>query len=313
MKMRIDFESLYGSLTGQFVGNQKRINISSALAVYYGISGDNYLRLAFRSSVVPPKLESTQLLRVEQGKEGDNIYWTCFDLLSHEARAAFFAFCQNMVEVVVETETEKQALNRLKKRFISWKALFKKKSTKAISVELIQGLFGELYFLNNYMAEKYGITSAVSAWGGPESTSKDFAIGTDWYEIKTIGTSAACVKISSLAQLSSDMPGVLAILRAERMPNEFSNGQSSIAEMISIILEQTDDEAVESMLLSKIALYGISVTDESFAMKFDIKSLKRYSVKNGFPRITISDVPYTEINNVSYEISVAAINQFLED
>lgn len=311
--MRIDFEALYNSLTEQFVGNQKRINFSSALAVYYGITRDNYMRLAFRSTIVPPKLESTQCLRVEQGKEGENIYWTCFDLLSHEARAAFFAFCQNMIEAVTGLVTEKQSLNNLKKRYISWKSLFKKKPPHSISSEVVQGLFGELYFLNDFITDKYGVSVGISSWGGPEATSKDFAIGADWYEVKTIGVAAACVKISSLAQLSSDDPGVLAILKVERMPAEFTNGQSSIAELISCILEKIDDESIQSLFLSKIALYGISVTDESFATKFDIKSLKKYSVKPGFPRITLNEVPFPEINDVSYEISVAAINPFLED
>ena len=38
------------------------------------------------SSVPTPKLESTKLLKVYQGRESDNVYWTCFDLLKKKEK-----------------------------------------------------------------------------------------------------------------------------------------------------------------------------------------------------------------------------------
>ena len=60
---------------------------------------------------------------------------------------------------------------------------------------MIQGLFGEMYFLKNYMIPKFGINSAIFSWSGPEQTSKDFSLENNWFEIKTISAKSSLVKI----------------------------------------------------------------------------------------------------------------------
>lgn len=310
-----NFENLYDSVRGQYSGFQKKIDIQSPISAYYGISPDGYLRLAFRSSVAAPKMESTKLLRVEQGKESNKVYWCCFDLLSNDAKSAFYAFCENLVEAIVapSSSNEYDVLLKLRKRYISWKALFKKTPAKNASFEVIQGLFGELYFMWSYMIPKYGSVESVRAWGGSAYTSKDFAIGNDWFEVKTIGVNTACVSISSLGQLTADTPGRLVVIHAEHMPDEFSNGESSIPELLSKILSTIDDETIEGILLSQVAAIGVDITNPITATKFDCRSLEKYIVADGFPRITIETVPFPEITNVRYDISVAAIARFLEE
>ena len=43
--MTIDFESLYSEMTNELSDNQKRINIPSALNVFYGLSKDGFYLL----------------------------------------------------------------------------------------------------------------------------------------------------------------------------------------------------------------------------------------------------------------------------
>ena len=76
MTIMIDFEKIYDSFTDELAGNQKRLDVDTVLGVYYGVSSDGCLRLSFLSSVPTPKLESTKLLKVYQGRESDNVYWT---------------------------------------------------------------------------------------------------------------------------------------------------------------------------------------------------------------------------------------------
>ena len=308
--MTIDFEELFASLPQHYEGKQKRVGIISAVGVLYGVSHDGYLRLAFLSKTQPPKLESTRLLRIVDGEESPGVYWLCFDLLSNDVKAAFFAFCQNMAEAVQEAGSETEAWAKLRRRYSNWKTLFRNSPKPTIDKKKVQGLFGELYFLKNHMLTNHPVNEAIMSWGGPNATSKDFAINTEWYEVKTIGVSAPCVEISSLAQLSSTYPGKLVVIRAESMPIEFSNG---ISELISGILAEVVDEAVEATLLEKVASYGVGVSDEAFAIKFDVKSLRKYQVIPGFPRITVDDAPYSEIVDVQYSISVAAIEPFAEE
>ena len=311
--MRINFEDYFRSLTQQFSGKQKRIPINAPVGVFYGLSNEGYLRLSILSLRSGPQMESTKQLRVTQGEESKGVCWTCFDLLNKEAEPVFYSFCSNLLEAIEGAVDEAEALNKLKIRYIIWKSLFKKETTGNVPLEAVQGLFGELYFMKKYMFRKYGISASIQSWSGPDALSKDYAIGIDWYEIKTIGASSSCVHISSATQLSSDFPGHLVIIRVEKMASKFSNGESSILELFGSILQTISDETVENIFSSKVASYGINISDPAFSVKFDVKALNLYSITNGFPRITLKEVPFPEITNVSYDISIAAIKRFAED
>lgn len=314
--LMVDFEQIYTQLASDLSATQKKLDVESPLNVYYGISEEGYYRLSFMSKSKCVPIDSTKTLRVLQGYEKDEVYWTCFDLLNMEAKKVFYTFCQNLVEAVIGQTNEKDALMALKKRYNTWKTLFKKDFSENIPLEKLQGLYGELFFLKNHMISKYGIESSIKSWGGPEFLSKDFSIGTDWYEIKTIGANSQNIKISSLAQLSSSYPGRLVAIKVESMADEFNNGESSIGDLLSSILEQVNSAESEKILLDKIAQFcnenGIELNDVCMAKKFDVKSIKYYIVNGDFPRITEQTVPYSEITAVEYVLSIAAIEKYEE-
>lgn len=309
----IDFEAKYMALSAELAGNQKKIEVKSALGVYYGLSKDGNMRLAFMSVSPAPKIESTKMLRVTQGEESKTVYWTCFDLLQPDAKKVFFTFCENLIEAVTDITDEQKALTSLKKRYITWKTMFKRDSGSTISRESLQGLYGELYFLKNHMLDKYTPAIAVPAWSGPDSKSKDFSVGDEWYEVKTPGANAAAVRISSLTQLSSATPGHLVIVKVESMSDQFDNGEASVGDLFKYILDKINDETLEGIFLSKLSSYGFDASDESFLAKFDVKSMNLYKVDNDFPRLTESDVPYVEICDVAYSLIINSLKPYLEE
>jgi hypothetical protein len=111
--MMVNFEQIFSDLANELSGNQKRLPVKSALGVYYGLSKEGNLRLAFLSVLPAPKLESTKLLKVTQGAESERVYWTCFDLLQHDAQKVFFTFCENLIEAVTGITDEQKALQNL--------------------------------------------------------------------------------------------------------------------------------------------------------------------------------------------------------
>ena len=137
----IDFEKIYSQFGDELAGNQKRLEINSALGVYYGVSAEGCLRLSFLSTTPAPKMESTRLLKVFQGQESEGVYWTCFDLVQPEAKKVYFTFCSNLIESVFDVVNEREALQSLKKRYITWKTMFRKEIKQGLSKEVIQGLF----------------------------------------------------------------------------------------------------------------------------------------------------------------------------
>lgn len=309
----IDFEQIYEALQNQLSGNQKKISVQSPLGVYFGYSPDGMLRLSFMSTCIPPKLDSTKNLRVTQGKENDGVYWTSYDLLQSESKKVFFTFCDDLIGSVIGDINEARVLAFLRKRYITWKTMFKKETETVAPREMLQGLFGELYFLKEYLIDKFGVNTAVNAWSGPAAASKDYAVEKDWYEVKTIGANTNAVEISSLTQLASEYPGHLAIIRVEAMASTFCNGKSCIGELLKHIISSISDETVESIFLNKVSSYGFDLSDENINAKFDVKSLSLYRVDERFPRITINDIGFPEICSVCYALSVPALQRYLEE
>ena len=309
----IDIDKIYSELKDVVHGNQKKITVISPLGIYFGYSEEGYMRLSFLSTCSAPKIESTKTLRVTQSMEREHTYWTCFDLLAPEYKIVFFTFAENLIESVTDTVTEQQALSLLKKRYITWKAMFKKEAESGYSHKELQGLFGELYFIKHYMLDKFDARTAIQAWSGAERKSKDFSVGTEWFEIKAVGANENKVEISSLAQLSSDYTGHLVVIRVEAMSDEFKNGESCIGDLLKSIMGQINDETVEGIFINKLSQYGFDISDDSINTKFDVKSMSKYRVTDGFPRITVKSVPYKEITDVKYSLTIAALSPFLEE
>jgi hypothetical protein len=307
----IDFQNIYSDLEKDLSGNQKRLKVASALSVYYGVNRDGNFRLAFMSSVIPPKMESTKLLKVSQGQESNNVYWTCFDLMQSTAKQVFYTFCGDIVSSISDIQDEHRALILLKNRFHTWKSMFKRDVSK-ITDEMIKGLFGELYFLKEFIIEKYGIDDAIEAWSGPDGASKDFSKGMNWYEVKTVTAYSVSVKISSVTQLSSTTPGHLAIIRLEPMSTQFEDGQSSVGELFQSILQLINTDETKEKFIDKLLACGFDLSDDCCNVKYKILSCTQYKVDDGFPRMQESDIKYQEICKVSYELIINTLEKFKE-
>lgn len=291
---------------------QKKIPVESALDVFYGLSADGHLRLSFISKSKAPKLESTKFLRVSQGEESSSVYWTCFDLLQNDAKSVYYTFCENLVLAITDVTAEADALNILKKRFITWKAMFKQVQNQDASREVIQGLFGELYFLKNFMLENYSPNEAIGAWAGADAKSKDYSIKNDWFEIKTIGANATQVHISSLSQLSSSLTGHLVVIKVESMSEEFVCKDASINMLLNEILKKVQDEIAEGQFFNKIKAVVGNITDKVLNAKFLVKSINFYLVGGNFPRLQESDIPFSEIENVEYSLNINMLDKYRE-
>ena len=309
--MQINLEKLFNELDAEFVGSQKKVLIDSSLKIYYGKTIEGYYRLSFMSTVLPPTIQSTKDILVSQGQESDDVYWTCFDLINQHAKHVFYSFCQDLILSVTNKYDEGIALFDLKNRYSAWISLFKSK--KKMSAKTIQGLFGELVFLKNFMLKNFSQEQAVDAWSGPDGYSKDYAINNEWFEIKTTGANSNIVNISSIAQLSSKTKGNLVVVKVEKMSEVFDDGQSTVLQVFNDIMLQIKDNELKAKLIQKLLNYGFDVNDNENNERFRIDSISIYEVGEDFPRILEDDIKYQEIRNVSYEIVLSAIEKFRKE
>lgn len=306
------FIDLFAQIENNLVNEQRRIHVNSSLKVYYGITIDKLFRISFISTIRPFELESTKEIKVTQGKEIDNVYWTCFDLLNDDVKNIFFVFCDSIVESIVDYKDDLEALRSLRERYYSWKLLLRSKGK--MPYEIYQGLYGELYFLKTELANKVGIEKAILSWVGPEGYSKDFSINDTWFEIKTIGTSSTSVRINSLAQLESNVNGHLVIIIVEKMSDQFENELCCVSTLYRSILNQINSHEIRENFINKVLKYGF-IDDETALnnTRFDVKDINYYSVDSKFPKLTRETIKMSAISQVTYDLIISAIEKYMED
>lgn len=300
-------------LLNQITEIQKKLDIDSPLSVYFGYSQEGRIRLSFLSTKMPFKLESTRNIVVSQHRESTGGYWTHFDLVEKEQKKVFLSFSQSILDSVLYCTTEEQAFASLKKRYVTWKALFKNEPNSHLSQDVIQGVFGELYFLNEFMIPQYGVDRSIQSWAGADGKSKDFSIDDQWFEIKTIGANSNQIHISSLTQLDALTSGSLVVIKVEGMSEESSGDSVSILELFDAIRAAITDEAIENIFFSKLAITGVSTSEDAMRMKFVVKDIHKYLVDEKFPKLTDKTKPFTEICEAEYSLSLNSLAKYMEN
>ncbi len=307
--MKINFEELYNSLEQEKYNTQKLIKLDNCvLRVYYGLNPNGKLRLSFISKCQTGRVAQTKAIAVVQGTSNDHDNWTCFDLMDTSAKQVFYALCNDLIKIISCCKTEQEAITSMLNRFYAWKKMFKGQSQ--LSEEKIKGLFGEMYYLLEYMIPKYGVHQAICSWSGIDGLSKDFSINDNWYEIKTISANRSAVKISSITQLSSETEGELCVVKVEKMYQEFSNGKSSLKELFDCIMDNIEDNELVEVFVSKLSNFGYDMSDTMNQHKYRVDNVASYLVKEDFPRIMEGEIKYSEITNVTYELQLPAIEKF---
>ena len=303
------FEKFNG-LNRNIKNTQYLIDTKGVVKAYFGVSVDGFFRLAFLSSKSSGIKDMTKNIAVVQGNSNEENYWTCFDLKNDDLISVFCSFGEDLISSVCNEYNETTALSKLRLRYSTWLALFRKTRTP-LSPEKAKGLFGELYFLKNVMLKKYDIDKTINSWSGPDYLVKDFAVDDYWYEIKTISCSGTVVKISSLQQLSSDMEGKLVVIKVEEMADAYNGKDSSINELIQYIISEIELNDTKDMFLDKLANIGYDFSDELGNKKYNVANVEYYLVDDKFPALRESDIKSEAINNVGYELILKLLIDYL--
>ena len=308
----INLYNKFNSLNRSIKNVQFPITTKGAIKAYFGISSDGFYRISFLSTSSVGIKGTTKGIEIVQGSTSEDNYWTCFDLKNDDLLSVFCSFGEDMISCVEIDENENSAASKLRFRYNTWVALFRKTRTP-LSEEKAKGLFGELYFMKTSLLKQYGCFSAIEAWSGPEQYSKDFSIGDTWFEIKTVSANSAVAKISSLQQLSSNVDGHLIVVRVEEMADTFNGNDSSINGLLQDILTSIEDNETKDLFLDKVSKYGYDFSDDIGNKKYSVKRVEKYLVNNSFPVLRENDIKSDAVNNVSYELILKLIKDWLEE
>lgn len=192
-----------------------------------------------------------------------------------------------------------------------WHNFFKRKYDKRLTVEEEMGLFGELYYLNEWL-EKFPQEPPliIKQWKGPLKNRIDFVNNGNGIEIKTISPKVRDeIKIANEKQL--EINAVISNLYLYVLKIEISDSVGkTLQQIIETIEEKLVTRAPSIAVKFRDLLVEVGVMDTDYNDNyFYVHKELAYSVSEKFPRLTSSDLR-TGITNVSYSIDLSHCKEF---
>lgn len=276
------------------------------LSLYVGRDDNARYSFDFRGKYKPVRILSSDVIAVEQYKDGD-LFTLRFSLENSDLLEYFCTFCQDLLDSVKVTSEDETAYHTLRSRYYSWRQLFRPDNARLTEVE-IMGLIGELLFLKDYMIPERGIDVALESWVGPEKTHKDFSDQQDWFEVKTISFGKESVHISSIEQLDSDLDGVLVVYELEKMSPSFEGIR--LNQLVNSIISLLINASQREIFMAKLQLFGFDFSNENDTIVFALRGKHTYRVDTkDFPRLQRALLP-DAITRAQYEILLTKIEPF---
>jgi len=196
-----------------------------------------------------------------------------------------------------------------------WRRFWSGISQGVLSKEEQLGLFGELWFLNRWLAPTLGISEAVKMWRGPAGARNDFESVGSAIEVKTTGRLDGAHVIHGLDQLL-EPPGGRLLLFSLLVRDEASGAENlpgQVAETRGLI---ADDYALQSQFDALIyaAGYDDRLAAEYAKLLLRIRGTGLYKVVQGFPRLvpaSLADGVPVGVSTIDYELRLDAAGAWL--
>jgi hypothetical protein len=190
-----------------------------------------------------------------------------------------------------------------------WRRFWSGVNSGLLSKEQQIGLFGELWFLKNWLGLSIGYPSAVRAWRGPLGSRHDFEASLVGIEIKTCSSLEMVHHIHGIEQLVEPVGGTLFLMSLG--VRDEASATDSLPQLIKSIRDLLDNE-FDALSHFDSCIYSGGYSDELEAeyskMKLRVRSEDLYRVAPGFPRVVPSsfcEMLPLSISAVNYELSLA--------
>jgi hypothetical protein len=231
-------------------------------------------------------------------------------LLTLENTDIFYTLCNDLIEKTRTASDHSAALVLIHQRLERWRAFLSKTSKNILTRQEVQGLFAELFFLEECM-NKGHVTAhaAVEGWQGPLGAPHDFIFGSEAIEIKSIcGSFADGVRISNEGQLTTHLKTLYLHVVFLVQDLECKNGLS-----LNTLVGKIQDKLAEDVRCTfegKLFEFGYIDIPDYDRPYFSISRARTYEVSEGFPRLTPDNVPQG-VTEVSYLVKFSSIEEFL--
>lgn len=283
----IDLEKYYG----QAAPADKYFRVlgeKTKLDIYLGQSGGSPI-LRLIAPAKASKFSESAAVAVQESQLDTSSWTYTLQLKDRSFYDQFKTLVYELLLLAVKAGDAKKALRALENRYHLWME-FWKGTHKDLTEKVLQGLYGEISYIERLLGRKFDPLTVVQGWTGPEDSEKDFILPRYWAEIKTIRNGKDRVQISSLDQLQllddDERSGRLVVYTVDQ--TEAPEGESvlhlikRVTKMLSV-----NPDAVK-YFESTVRHFGIRENEPKLeTLRFRCVDVKEYSATDSdFPSIT---------------------------
>ena len=299
--------------------NRLRIDSSHPHDFFWGkdISGHYLLVLRFDSALLYKikvrKIDLTGIttdIRIV-ADTADGVF--LITLQNAENADIFFTLCDALIKKTRSVPDVNAAIAIIYAQLERWRNLLSRQNRNRLSAQEIQGLFGELQFLEECIDGMHiSIRAAIEGWQGPMGAPHDFIFGQSAVEIKSIsGSYADSVKISTESQLTTHLETLHLRILFLAVDTDCKTGLSLNDFIIRLKEKITDGDLVSTFEERLVEVGYVDIPEYDFPC-FSLVQTRTYEVRDGFPRIT-PELLTPGISDVSYCIAFSSIIGFICD
>lgn len=276
---------------------QRQRCIAISISIQINISTWNTLQ-DIKFEVIPSPL-----------KAGYQLLLLILDDINH--KDIFSILCEDLLIQISDLKDENKLINTLINRLAKWENLFENVRGVGLSKEEQKGLFGELFFLREFLqnSEKYEV--CIDSWVGPDANARDFQLGNWAVEVKTT-TAVNPLKIPISNERQLDTSQVLNLFLVHLSFEGVKNSEGTLNQIINdirILLESKQRLLQKFNLLLYEAGYFPVHLELYEVIGYRLHNSKYYKVTEDFPRLTENSLP-NGICDVKYSIQTAACSDF---
>lgn len=198
--------------------------------------------------------------------------------------------------------------------FYKWSEFFDDKKSEKLSIDIIKGLFGELFILKSLIAESnsFHLNDVLTSWKGPYDLGHDFVLDQKNIEVKTKDLTKTSVQISSEYQLEPEDGKKLELLVLSVEIN-LLEGQSLrllFLDVKEMVINKLGDFSIVLAALSQknISPQNIHLYDNFRFLPID--QVVYDCCEDNFPKLTKSNTPKA-ISNLKYTLHLIYLDDFI--
>ncbi|PTX92317.1 PD-(D/E)XK motif protein [Opitutus sp. ER46] len=242
---------------------------------------------------------------VKNSADSEGHHCLQFELTDSAHAEIFDVVANDMLDHIGQCHDVESAFSAFLQRIAEWQTFLNQLPSSGLGDGAQQGLFAELWFLQEKLLSRVAPLRAIASWAGPKRLAKDFQFPGIAIEVKTTTAKQhSTFAVSNEMQLDASGVGRLFVygLLMERLVA----GGTSLPEIVESVRATIQREPDAYARFSELLLLAGYVDSEAgkYSTRYAVRSQDFFEVRDEFPRIVGADIR-KGVGDVKYSIAAA--------